>query len=143
MINGVLCVDKPRGLTSHDVVEAVRRCAGLQAVGHTGTLDPDASGLLLLCLGRATKFAQFFEALEKTYWAVMRLGVCTDTQDATGKVTRRCPVPPLSREQLKSVLRTFTGHDCIAWRGKVEPLLGRLDPSLSGTCNCSTVAASG
>lgn len=109
MINGILCVDKPRGMSSHDVVDAVRRLAGIRAVGHTGTLDPDASGLLLLCLGRATKFARFFEGLEKIYWTVMRVGMRTDTQDATGSVLQRCEVPPLSREQLEPVLHNFTG----------------------------------
>ena len=109
MHSGILCVDKPRGMTSHDVVAAVRRMTGLRTVGHTGTLDPDASGLLLLCLGRATKFARFFEGLEKTYWAVMRLGVCTDTQDATGRVLRQQDVPRVSRPQLQSVLARFTG----------------------------------
>ena len=87
MLSGILNIDKPRGMTSHDVVDAVRRIVGLRAVGHTGTLDPEASGVLILCLGRATRFARFFEALDKTYWTVMRLGVCTDTQDATGTVT--------------------------------------------------------
>lgn len=109
MLNGVLLVDKPRGMTSHDVVAAVRRMVRVQAVGHTGTLDPDASGVLMLCLGRATKFARFFEGLEKTYWTVMRLGMRTDTQDATGTVMSRCPVPELSQERLQETLRQFTG----------------------------------
>jgi tRNA pseudouridine55 synthase len=81
----------------------------MQGVGHTGTLDPDTSGMLILCLGRATKFACFFEGLEKIYWAVMQLGIRTDTQDATGRVLSRCPVPALSREQLQEVLGQFTG----------------------------------
>jgi tRNA pseudouridine55 synthase len=110
MMNGILYVDKPRGMTSHDVVAAVRRLTGERAVGHTGTLDPDASGLLLLCVGRATKFAQFFEALDKTYWVVMRLGVVTDTQDATGNVLQRCEVPPLTAKQLEGVCEQFTGQ---------------------------------
>ncbi|MGQ4806819.1 tRNA pseudouridine synthase B [Candidatus Entotheonellaceae bacterium PAL068K] len=110
MPSGILCVDKPRGLTSHDVVAEVRCLAGLRTVGHTGTLDPAASGLLLLCLGRATKFARFFEGLDKTYWTVMRLGVCTDTQDATGRVVSQRPVPALSRRQIQSVLLRFTGR---------------------------------
>ena len=109
MLNGILLVDKPRGMTSHDVVAAVRRMASMQEVGHTGTLDPDASGMLILCLGRATKFARFFEGLEKTYWSVMQLGIRTDTQDATGRVLSQCPVPALSRERLQETLRQFTG----------------------------------
>ena len=109
MRSGILLVDKPRGWTSHDVVAIVRRLTGTSHVGHTGTLDPDASGLLVLCLGRATRLARFFEALDKTYWAVMRLGVRTDTQDATGHVINHAPIPILSQCQLDGVLRQFTG----------------------------------
>ena len=111
MLDGILCIDKPRAMTSHDAVEAVRRTTGIRAVGHTGTLDPDANGLLLMCLGRATKFAKVFEGLEKTYWVVLGLGLCTDTQDAAGKVVRVRSVPTsLTREGVDSVLRQFTGH---------------------------------
>ena len=109
MLSGILNLDKPRGMTSHDVVAAVRRILGIRAVGHTGTLDPDASGVLVLCLGSATKFARFFENLEKTYWTVLQLGLCTDTQDATGTVTRQCEVRPLTRAQLCDVLDRFQG----------------------------------
>jgi tRNA pseudouridine55 synthase len=109
MPSGILLVDKPRGWTSHDVVATVRRLAGTRHVGHTGTLDPDASGILVLCLGRATRLARFFEALDKTYWAVMQLGIRTDTQDATGNVISRAPVPVLSRSHLDAVLQQFTG----------------------------------
>ena len=110
MLDGILSVDKPRGMTSHDAVEIVRRAADIRAVGHTGTLDPEANGILLLCLGRATKFAKVFEVLEKTYWVVLQLGVCTDTQDAAGKVVRIRTVPgSLSRRDVESVLPQFTG----------------------------------
>lgn len=110
MPDGILSVDKPRGMTSHDAVEIVRRASGIRAVGHTGTLDPEANGVLLLCLGRATKFAKVFEVLEKTYWVVLQLGACTDTQDAAGKVVRIRTVPAsLSRGEVESVLRQFTG----------------------------------
>ena len=111
MLDGILRVDKPRAMTSHDAVEAVRRAAGIRPVGHTGTLDPDANGLMLMCLGRATKFAKLFEGLEKTYWVVLRLGSCTDTQDAAGKVVRVRSVPSsLTKGDVESVLKTFTGH---------------------------------
>jgi tRNA pseudouridine55 synthase len=110
MQSRILNIDKPRGMTSHDVVAMARKRFGLQSVGHTGTLDPVASGVLLLCLGRATKFARFFEALDKIYWTVLDLGVCTETQDATGEVTRRCAVPPVHREQVERVLDRFRGH---------------------------------
>lgn len=109
MQSGILLVDKPRGMTSHDVVARIRRLAGMRQVGHTGTLDPDASGLLILCLGRATRFARFFETLDKTYWAVMRLGIRTDTQDATGTVIGRAEVPLMPRQELEGVLQRFTG----------------------------------
>jgi tRNA pseudouridine55 synthase len=109
MLSGILNLDKPRGMTSHDAVAAVRRILGIKAVGHTGTLDPEASGVLVLCLGEATQFARFFENLEKTYWTVLQLGVCTDTQDATGTVTRQHEVPPLTPAQLHNVLARFQG----------------------------------
>jgi len=109
MLSGILNLDKPRGMTSHDVVAAVRRILGIRAVGHTGTLDPEASGVLVLCLGEATQFARFFETLEKTYWTVLQLGVCTDTQDATGTVTCQREVPPFTHAQLHDVLERFQG----------------------------------
>src|SRR5919199_5370713 len=109
MLNGILNLDKPRGMTSHDVVAAVRRIIGIRTVGHTGTLDPEASGVLVLCLGSATKCARFFEGLEKTYWTVLQLGLCTDTQDAGGTVTRLCAVPPLTCAQIRQVLQRFQG----------------------------------
>jgi tRNA pseudouridine55 synthase len=126
MHSGILCIDKPRGLTSHDVVDVVRRLLGQRSVGHTGTLDPDASGLLLLCIGRATKFARFFEGLDKTYWTVMQLGTCTDTQDATGQLTSRRNVPLLSPNQMNDILPLFTGsikqtppmYSALKYRGK-------------------------
>jgi tRNA pseudouridine55 synthase len=90
-------------------VDAVRCIFGIKAVGHTGTLDPEASGVLVLCLGEATQFARLFENLEKTYWTVLQLGVCTDTQDATGTVTHQHEVPPLTSIQIHNVLARFQG----------------------------------
>jgi tRNA pseudouridine55 synthase len=84
---GVLVVDKPAGMTSHDVVAVVRRAAGTRRVGHTGTLDPDATGVLVCCLGRATRLVRFLQASEKTYHATMVLGRATSTQDAAGETT--------------------------------------------------------
>lgn len=81
---GILPIDKAEGPTSHDVVSAARRALGTRRIGHTGTLDPFASGLLLLCVGRATRLARFLGTLGKTYIARMRLGVATDTDDSTG-----------------------------------------------------------
>jgi tRNA pseudouridine55 synthase len=85
-VNGVLPVDKPVGPTSHDVVGAVRRALRIKQVGHTGTLDPFASGLLLVCIGPATRLAEYITPLPKTYLATMRLGESTDTDDHTGTV---------------------------------------------------------
>jgi tRNA pseudouridine55 synthase len=83
---GLLLIDKPEGPTSHDVVDSVRRSVGIRRVGHTGTLDPFASGLLLLCVGWATRLAEYLTALPKVYRGVIRLGVRTDTDDRTGTV---------------------------------------------------------
>ena len=85
---GVLPVDKEAGPSSHDVVAAARRALGLRRIGHTGTLDPFATGLLLLCIGTATRLAEYLVGMDKEYEAVARLGVATDTLDATGTVTR-------------------------------------------------------
>jgi tRNA pseudouridine55 synthase len=83
---GLLLVDKPAGPTSHDVVSALRQTLGVRRVGHTGTLDPFASGLLLLCVGWATRLAQYLTSLPKIYRGVIRLGVSTDTDDRTGSI---------------------------------------------------------
>jgi tRNA pseudouridine55 synthase len=85
-LTGVLPVDKPEGPTSHDVVGAARRALGTRRIGHTGTLDPFASGLLLLCVGPATRLAEYITPLPKTYRAVMRLGEATETDDIQGQV---------------------------------------------------------
>jgi tRNA pseudouridine55 synthase len=83
----LLLVDKPEGPTSHDVIQVARRALGVRRVGHTGTLDPFASGLLLLCVGRSTRLAEYFHLLPKTYSATAVLGVETDTEDCTGETT--------------------------------------------------------
>ena len=92
-MHGVLVIDKPTGLTSHDVVAHVRRAIGLRRIGHTGTLDPIATGVLPLVLGRATRLAPFLSATTKTYDAVFRLGMVTDTYDVTGNVGRTAGGP--------------------------------------------------
>ena len=84
--DGVLPVDKPEGPTSHDVVAMARRALGTRRIGHTGTLDPFASGLLLLCIDKATRLAEYFSDLPKEYVAVARLGARTDTDDREGRV---------------------------------------------------------
>src|SRR5436305_6324043 len=93
MVDGLLIIDKPEGLTSHDVVARVRRILNVKRVGHTGTLDPFATGALVILVGRATRLAQFLSSAEKEYEAIIRLGYATDTGDATGRLTtetRRC-----------------------------------------------------
>lgn len=85
-LQGILPVDKPEGPTSHDVVASARRALGLRRIGHTGTLDPFASGLMLLCLGGATRLAEFLTGMDKSYQAVVRLGMATDSGDRDGEV---------------------------------------------------------
>ena len=86
-MNGVVVIDKPPGLTSHDVVNRVRRILGQRAVGHLGTLDPSATGVLPIVLGNLTRLAQFYAHSEKTYEGVIRFGFATDTYDADGEPT--------------------------------------------------------
>ncbi|HEX21166.1 MAG TPA: tRNA pseudouridine(55) synthase TruB [Actinobacteria bacterium] len=89
MINGLLLIDKPAGPTSHDVVDELRRILGQRRVGHTGTLDPMATGLLVMMLGQATRLSQYLESDEKEYEGTIRLGITTDTLDAQGKILER------------------------------------------------------
>jgi len=107
----VLPVDKPSGPTSHDIVDLARREIGTRRVGHTGTLDPFASGLLLLCVGRATRVAEYLTALDKTYQATMRLGRTTDTLDREGRVVReREGWAALGPEEIVAALERLTGE---------------------------------
>jgi tRNA pseudouridine55 synthase len=102
-------VDKPEGITSHDVVQRVRRALGIRSAGHTGTLDPFATGLLVVLLGRATRLARFVEAQAKTYHAVARLGIRTDTDDRTGEVLEERPVERLDAGEVRRALKGFLG----------------------------------
>lgn len=108
-LDGALLVDKPQGPTSHDVVDRVRRRFGLKKVGHAGTLDPNATGLLVLLLGRGTKLSDKLMSADKVYEGTLKLGETTDTYDADGKVTASAPVPPLSVEQLNAAAEAFVG----------------------------------
>jgi len=108
-MNGVLVIDKPQGPTSFEVVRRVRSALGLRRAGHTGTLDPMATGVLPVCLGEATKLAGLLTEGDKSYDAVVRLGILTDTQDVTGTVLENRPVPALSTELLESALQRFRG----------------------------------
>lgn len=109
-MNGILPVWKPPNCTSHDVVAKVRRLAKQVKVGHTGTLDPAAQGVLPLCLGRATRVVEYVQNLPKTYEGVLTLGIATDTQDQEGKVTRREPVRNVSKDKVIDVFRRFQGE---------------------------------
>jgi len=107
----VLPVDKSEGPTSHDVVDAARRSLGVQRIGHTGTLDPFASGLLLLCVGKATRLAQYFSGLDKTYEAVAKLGVSTDTLDRAGTIVGESTGwEDLTTQRIEAALDTLRGE---------------------------------
>jgi tRNA pseudouridine55 synthase len=108
--DGALIVNKPRGKTSHDVVEAVRRLAHFRQIGHLGTLDPLATGVLGLLLGRATRLAQFYTGRRKRYACVFRFGFATDTYDADGKPAGEDTAPVLSRGDLEAMAAEFTGR---------------------------------
>ncbi len=109
-LGGVLVLDKPAGPTSHDVVAQVRRAAGQHRVGHTGTLDPAATGVLVVCLGRATRLVPFLQAGNKTYEARLVLGVETDSQDADGVVVARRDASHIDEHRLCEVLTRFQGE---------------------------------
>lgn len=110
--HGFLNVDKPAGMTSHDVVTKIRRLAGQKRVGHGGTLDPAATGILPIALGEATKLVSYLVDGRKAYQATIRLGATTTTDDAEGVVREARPVPELSTAQIEAVLQPFIG--CIA-----------------------------
>lgn len=166
-MDGVVNIHKPTGMTSHDVVQKVRSILKEKRIGHTGTLDPLATGVLVLCVGRATRIAQYIEAGEKEYQAIMRLGVKTDTLDAEGNVLQTKSYDPPSRETVLEVIKRFTGVIMqqppaysavkvagvpsykLAREGKAEPLKSRQvkiyeivltaynDPFVSFTVRCS------
>jgi len=108
-ISGVLVVDKPVGLTSHDVVQIIRKGTNIRRAGHTGTLDPRASGVLVILLGPAVRLSEYVSASDKRYQAVLRLGMTTDTYDADGEVMNSLPVE-ITEEQFVSQLNNFVGE---------------------------------
>jgi tRNA pseudouridine55 synthase len=109
MLHGFLNIDKPPGMTSHDVVARVRRVAGQKRVGHAGTLDPAATGVLPIALGQATRLVEYLADARKGYRATIALGVRTETDDAEGAVVERRAPPPLDAAALESVLAHFQG----------------------------------
>src|SRR5690606_25468305 len=109
-MDGILVVDKPVGLSSHDVVARVRRLSGTKKVGHGGTLDPLATGVLVLALGKATRLLEYLAGHDKQYLATVTLGVTTTTYDAEGEITETWDGPLPDRESVKRALSTFRGE---------------------------------
>lgn len=109
MLNGVLNVYKPSGITSNGVVTKIRKLTGIKKVGHTGTLDPEAEGVLPICIGKATKAAGMLTDSNKAYRATIRLGVTTDSQDLTGNILSECKVD-ITEERFKKTVQSFVGE---------------------------------
>ncbi len=110
VVSGVLVVDKPTGMTSHDVVQVIRRGTGIRRAGHTGTLDPRASGVLVILLGPAVRLSEFVSASDKRYQATIRVGSSTDTYDSEGTITDHTSDIDVSEEQFNEILQQFTGE---------------------------------
>ena len=110
MTEGLFVVDKPAGITSHDVVDAVRKHVGTRKVGHAGTLDPMATGILLVGVGRATRLLRYLSGLDKEYEGTGRLGVETNTLDADGEVVREAPADNVTRAELELALSSLEGE---------------------------------
>lgn len=108
-LDGALLVDKPAGPTSHDLVDHIRRTFQLRKVGHCGTLDPNATGLMIIVLGRATKLSEKLMGADKTYEGIIRFGESTDSYDADGEMVASLPVPPLTVALLNEEARAFVG----------------------------------
>ncbi|MFC3746340.1 tRNA pseudouridine(55) synthase TruB [Paenibacillus sp. GCM10012306] len=108
-LSGVLAVYKPAGFTSHDVVAKARRILGMKRIGHTGTLDPQVTGVLPLCLGRATRVVEYIQELPKEYVATLRLGMASDTEDLTGTITETVDEVNVTDEEIAAVLNSFQG----------------------------------
>ena len=106
---GILLVDKPQGITSHDVVAKMRRVFRIKKIGHAGTLDPMATGLLLILVGKATKASQYLMSLDKEYTGTIKLGEVTDSQDADGEIVMTKPVPEFAEKDVAKVMQTFLG----------------------------------
>lgn len=108
-MNGIINIYKPKGMTSHDVVYKIRRISGVKKVGHTGTLDPEAEGVLPICIGKATKLADMLTFSDKRYTARLKLGVVTDTQDLTGNILLKKEVS-VTKEEFLEVVNGFIGE---------------------------------
>src|SRR6187549_1488459 len=108
-LDGALLIDKPAGPTSHDIVDAIRRQFGIKKVGHCGTLDPNATGLLIILLGRGTKLSEKLMSDDKVYSGSIKFGETTDSYDVDGELVSSLPVPPMSLEELNAAADGFVG----------------------------------
>src|SRR5256885_1193814 len=108
-LDGAIIIDKPAGPTSHDVVDAIRRHFGIKKVRHCGTLDPGATGLLIIVLGRGTKLSERLMSDDKVYEGSIKFGETTDSYDADGELVASLPVPPLPVEELNELAASFVG----------------------------------
>src|SRR5262252_8362165 len=108
-LDGAILIDKPSGPTSHDVVDAIRRKFGIKKVGHCGTLDPNATGLLIIVLGRGTKLSERLMGDDKVYEGTIKFGESTDSYDSDGEITGSMPVMPITLDQLNEEAATFIG----------------------------------
>src|SRR5439155_1454302 len=109
-LDGALLIDKPVGPTSHDVVGAIRRTFKINKVGHCGTLDPNATGLLIIVLGRATKLSEKLMSADKAYAGTIKFGETTDSYDGDGELVKSLPVPPITLDELNGLAATFVGE---------------------------------
>ena len=107
--NGVLLLNKPAGITSHDLVYKVRKALQIKKVGHAGTLDPLATGLMIILIGKATKLSQYLMGLDKSYRGTIYLGETTDSQDGEGKVIQKREIPKIDAETIQKAMDTFLG----------------------------------
>jgi tRNA pseudouridine55 synthase len=108
-LDGAILIDKPAGPTSHDVVDAIRRQFNIKKVGHCGTLDPNATGLLIIVLGRGTKLSEKLMSDDKVYAGTIKFGEATASYDADGELVSSLPVPPLTLEELNQAAEEFVG----------------------------------
>lgn len=120
-INGLILIDKPAGWTSHDVTNKIRHLINVKKVGHTGTLDPMATGLMVVLIGKATKLAKLFEGDDKQYLAQATIGQTTDTQDSQGKIIQTRKANDLPKELIEKVFRSFEGQI-----GQIPPMFSAL-----------------
>jgi len=107
---GILLINKPAGCTSHDIVDVIRKKLRVRKVGHAGTLDPSAEGVLIVLVGSYTKLFDKFSNLDKEYWGIMKLGEVTTTGDSEGKVIKRCPYEAIEERTIRGVYRSFQGE---------------------------------